>query len=103
MLTAYISVLVWQIIWHALIPQPYGAQLTWLALLACLPLLIPLAGLLKMSYRSMIWAGLILMFYFTIGVMELWSNPSQRAAAAVQVILTIFYLYAFRQRNQASS
>jgi uncharacterized membrane protein len=103
MLGAYIGVLAWQIIWHGLIPPPWGARLPWLAVLACLPLLVTLPGMLRMSYRGMIWAGLVLLLYFTIGVMELWSNPPQRPAAALQVMLTTLYLFAFFKRNQAPS
>jgi uncharacterized membrane protein len=51
----------------------------------------------------MIWAGLLLMLYFTIGVMEAWSNPPQRLPALVQVTLAVFYLFAFRKRNQAQA
>lgn len=100
MLAAYLCVLAWQLIWHGLLPEPLGAGNLWLAFFACLPLLIPLPGLIKLSYRSMIWAGLLLMLYFTIGVMEIWSNPPQRVAASVQVLLTVFYLIAFKKRNQ---
>jgi uncharacterized membrane protein len=103
MLATYIAVLAWQIIWHGLLPSPWGARLPGLAVLACLPLLVTLPGMLKMSYRGMIWASLMLMLYFTIGVMELWSNPPQRPAAAIQVLLTSFFLFAFYKRNQVSS
>src|SRR5665811_541872 len=103
MLVTYLGVLAWQIIWHGLLPQPWGTHNIWLAVFACLPLLIPLAGFFRMSYRSMIWAGLLLMLYFTIGVMEMWSNPPQRFAALVQVILAVFYLFAFRKHNQHSA
>jgi len=103
MLAAYFGTLAWQIIWHGLLPSPYGARNFWLAIAACLPLLIPVAGLARMNYRSMIWAGLLLMLYFTIGIMEIWSNPPQRPAATVQVALAIFYLFAFRKRNQNSA
>jgi uncharacterized membrane protein len=101
MLAAYFGTLAWQLIWHALLPQPYGARNAWLALLACLPLLIPLAGLVRMKYRSLIWAGLLLMLYLAIGIMEAWSNPPQRLAALVQVALAVFYLFAFRKRNRS--
>lgn len=100
MLATYFGTLVWQIVWHALLPQPLGAQNFWLAGLACLPLLIPVIGLCRLNYRSMIWAGLLLMLYFTIGVMEMWVNPPQRIPAFVQVLLTSFYLYAFKKRNR---
>ena len=101
MLAAYSGTLVWQVIWHGLLPPPLGARNAWLSMVACIPLLIPLAGLVRLKYRSMIWAGLLLMLYFAIGVMEAWSNPPQRLPALLQVMLAIFYLYAFRKRNQA--
>jgi uncharacterized membrane protein len=101
MLTTYLGVLVWQVIWHGLLPPPWGTHNIWLAVLACLPLLIPLRGLIRLSYRSMIWAGLLLMLYFTIGIMEIWTNPPQRPAAWLQVVLSAFYLFAFRKRNQS--
>lgn len=100
MLAAYFGTLAWQLIWHGLLPAPWGASNTWLALIACIPLLIPMAGLTRFNYRSMIWAGLILMLYLTIGIMEIWSNPPQRLPASVQVAFAIFYLFAFRKRNR---
>ena len=103
MLAAYVATLLWQVIWHWLLPAPLGARNGGLTLLACLPLFIPLAGLIRGNYRSMIWAGLLLMLYFTIGIMEAWSNPPQRLPALVQVTLAIFYLFAFRKRNKAQT
>ena len=99
MLAAYFGTLAWQIIWHGLLPPPFGNRNASLVIVACLPLLIPLAGLVRMKYSSMIWAGLLLMLYLTIGIMEVWSNPPQRLPALVQVTLAVFYLYAFRKRN----
>jgi uncharacterized membrane protein len=101
MLAAYLATLIWQVVWHGLLPPPWGTRNTWLTLMACLPLLIPLFGLVRGNYRSMIWAGLLLMLYFTIGMMEIWSNPPQRFPAVVQVVLAVFYLFAFRKRNQS--
>jgi len=100
MLAAYFGTLAWQIIWHGLLPPPLGARNIWLAIIACVPLLIPLTGMAHMNYRSMIWAGLLLMLYLAIGVMEAWSNPPQRLPALVQVALVVFYLFSFRKRNQ---
>ena len=101
MLAAYAATLVWQLIWHGLLPPPFGTRNIWLALLACLPLFIPLAGLIRGKYRSMIWAGLLLMLYFTIGIMEAWSNPPQRLPALVQIVLPVSYLFAFKMRNRS--
>ena len=101
MLATYVATLIWQVVWHGLLPPPWGARNFWLSLIACLPLLIPLAGLIRGNYRSMIWAGLLLMLYFAIGIMEAWSSPPQRLPAMVQVTLAVFYLFAFRKRNQS--
>lgn len=101
MLAAYFGTLAWQVIWHGLLPPPLGSRNFWLVFVACIPLLIPLAGLIRMQYRSMIWAGLLLILYFALGIMEAWSNPPQRQAALVQVFLAIFYLFSFRQRNRS--
>jgi uncharacterized membrane protein len=43
---------------------------------------------------------LLLMLYLTIGIMEVWVNPPQRLPALVQIALAVFYLFAFRKRNQ---
>jgi uncharacterized membrane protein len=99
MLAAYFGTLTWQLTWHGLLPPPLGSQNPWLAVIACIPLLIPIAGLVRMRYRSMIWAGMLLMLYLAIGVMEIWSNPPQRPPALVQVALAVFYLFAFKMRN----
>ena len=100
MLATYLGVLVWQVIWHGLLPPPLGVRNAWLATVACLPLCMPLTGLVRMKYRSMIWAGVLLMLYLAIGIMEAWSNPPQRIPALVQVALVVFYLLEFRQRNR---
>lgn len=100
MLAAYLAVLVWQPVWHWLLPPPFGTGNAWLALVAGAPLLLPLPGLWRGNYRSMIWAGLLLLLYFTIGIMEIWSNPAQRLAAMVQAALPLIYLFAFGMRNR---
>lgn len=100
MLAAYFGVLAWQLIWHGLLPPPWGSRNVVLAFIACLPLLIPLPGLVRSRYQSMIWAGLFLMLYMAIGIMEIWSNPPQRVPASVQVALAVFYVFAFKKRNQ---
>ena len=94
MLAAYFGTLAWQVIWHGLLPPPLCTRNTWLTVLACIPLLIPIAGLVRGKYRSMIWAGLLLMLYFAIGVMEVWSNPPQRLPALLQTLLVILCIYS---------
>ncbi len=94
---SYLALLILQVIWHALLPKPFGAETWWLALLAATPLLIPLRGVLKGSIRSMTWAGYLLVFYLTVGIMEAWSNPPQRVPALLQTALVTLCIYSMIQ------
>ena len=102
MLLAYIGTLAWQLIWLGLLPPPTGPQNTWLALLACVPLLLPLHGIIYKKHSSMIYGGIVLLVYFTIGVTEVWTNPAHRWPALVQIMLAIIYIFAFRMRIKKS-
>jgi uncharacterized membrane protein len=88
----YLAVFVLQGVWHGLLPGPSGNQNWTLALLAALPLVLPLAGILAGRVRSMVWGGYLLVLYFTFGVMEAWSNAAQRAPALAQVALVLLYV-----------
>lgn len=88
---SYILLIVLQAVWHWLLPPPGGAGSWILALVAIVPLLLPLKGVLSGSLRSMTWAGYLVMLYLVVGVMEAWANPPQRIPALAQVVLvTIF-------------
>lgn len=89
----YVALLALQPAWHALLPKPYGAGLWWLGIVAALPLLLPLKGILRGSLRSLTWGGYLLMLYFAIGVMEAWSNPAQRLPALLQTGLVVICFY----------
>ena len=81
---AYLALLILQPTWHAFLPTPLGAESWVLALVATVPLLFPLKGILKGSIRSMTWGGYLLVFYLAVGIMEAWSNPPQRLPALLQ-------------------
>ena len=99
----YLAILVLQGVWHGLLPGPAGNQNWTLALLAALPLVLPLAGILAGRVRSMTWGGYLLVLYFIIGVMEAWSNPGQRTSALAQAALVLLYVVCllwFIRRNR---
>ena len=83
--------------WFGLLPAPLGPGQPLLAVVACLPLLLPSAGVIRLKHRSLVWGGFLLLLYFIVGVMEAWSNPPQRAVALVQATLPVIYLLALRQ------
>lgn len=89
---SYLSLLLLQPVWHALLPPPAGAGSWLLATAATLPLFLPLKGVLRGSLRSMTWAGYLAMLYIVIGIMEAWSNPPQRIPALIQVALVAVYV-----------
>lgn len=101
----YLAVFVLQGVWHGLLPGPSGNRSWTLAMLAALPLVLPLAGILAGRVRSMTWGGYLLVLYFIVGVMEAWSNSAQRAPALAQVTLVLLYvgcLVWFIRRNRAA-
>ena len=91
---SYLALIALQPTWHALLPAPAGTGHWILALVATVPLLLPLRGLLKGSLRSMTWAGYLVMLYLIIGIMEAWANPPQRFAALVQVVLVVVFVWS---------
>ena len=91
---AYLALLFLQPVWHALLPTPLGAESWWLALVATVPLLLPLRGVLKGNIRSMTWGGYLLVLYLVVGIMETWSNPPQRLPALLQTALVTFCIYS---------
>ena len=88
----YLALVLLQPVWHALLPRPMGAGNWLLAVVATIPLMLPLKGLLAGSLRSMTWAGYLVMLYLLIGVMEAWSNPPQRVPALAQTFLVVIFV-----------
>lgn len=82
------GLLLWQLSWHALIPEPAGNSNWILALVAVIPLLPLTPGVMKNQHKSLAWGMFLVMLYFIVGVMETWSNPPQRLPAITQIILT---------------
>jgi uncharacterized membrane protein len=88
---SWLGLLAWQVAWHALLPAPYGSRNWILAGLALAPLVALSPGLLRGTPRGRFWSLLLVMLYFIVGVVEAWSNPGQRLAAAAQVFLCVSF------------
>ena len=100
----YLALVLLQPLWHGLLPRPFGAGSWILAVVAVLPLLLPLRGVVAGSLRSMTWAGYLAMLYLAIGIMEAWSNPPQRLPALLQTALVVVYtgaILVFSRRQRA--
>ncbi len=83
--------------------KPEGSLL----ILKALPLLIPLFGILKGRRYTYQWAGMLVLFYFTEGVVRAWSDTglSSQLALTEVVLSLLFFLcaifYAKLTRNNA--
>ena len=98
----YVSLLAWQPAWHLLLPQPWGNRSWIITLVAIIPLLLPLKGILQDSLRAMTWGGYLVLLYFVVGVMEAWSNDPQRWPALTQALLAALFIavtVAFSRRE----
>ena len=68
---------------------------SWLAL-KVLPLIVPLAGLLKSRMYTYRWVSLLVWIYFTEGVVRAWSDalPLGRALAGIEIVLCLLLFAA---------
>jgi len=74
---------------------------SWLAL-KVLPLVVPLAGLMKNRMYTYRWVSLLVWIYFTEGVVRAWSDTGtlSRALAGLEIVLclTLFVACAWHVR-----
>lgn len=87
-LVSYVSLLLWVILWHGVV-SPSESVAVWLKPLAwSLPLLLPLAGIIKGNPYTHAWANFILMLYFVHSSATLWTHPGEWFYALVELLLT---------------
>ncbi len=77
-----------QVAWHAWWVPPAQGSAALAAIVALVPLLLPLPALRRPS-RALLWAGIIALFYFSHGIMEAWTVPAARAPAALEIVLSV--------------
>ncbi|EKE86856.1 DUF2069 domain-containing protein [Idiomarina xiamenensis] len=89
-LTSYLALLLFVILWHsALAPANDNNLPLWLAvLLWIVPLLLPLAGIIRGKPYTHAWANFILMWYFLHSLTTLYTHPLERGYAAIELLLT---------------
>jgi len=78
-------VLAWQ-----LGANPFPAGL-WRGLVAAIPLLAPLPGLLRSHRMTHVWSTLCVTPYLIIGVMEAVANPGERLWPGLCVLLALVF------------
>ena len=67
---------------------------SWL-LLKVLPLLLPLFGILRGKRYTYQWASMLILLYFTEGVVRAWSDVApSRILAALEIVLSASFFFA---------
>ncbi|EJG0647753.1 DUF2069 domain-containing protein [Vibrio parahaemolyticus] len=83
-----LALLAWAAIWQlALSPHPHLSSTT-LAIAWCIPLLLPLPGILAGKPYTHAWANFVLMLYFLHALTILYVDGGERWLAAVELVLT---------------
>jgi uncharacterized membrane protein len=87
-LSCYLGLLIWVPLWHFVL-APHPQMSPWFILtIGCLPLLLPLPGLLQGKPYTYAWANFIFVLYLGHGLTALYANPGEMLWAAVEVVLT---------------
>ncbi len=90
-LGSLLTLIVWLVLWEMLIAplHPGGSLLA----LKALPLLIPLRGVLKRDVYTLQWSSMVILLYFTEGVVRAYSDalPVSRMMAWGESILVVLY------------
>ncbi|MES2150557.1 MAG: DUF2069 domain-containing protein [Pseudomonadota bacterium] len=86
-----LTLLVWLVAWEMLVAplHPGGSLLA----LKALPLLIPLRGVLKRDVYTLQWSSMVILLYFTEGVVRAYSDKAElsRWMAGGEVVLVLVY------------
>ncbi len=91
--TSLIGLITLSIAWEAVLAplRPGGSLL----MLKALPLLIPLFGILRGKRYTYQWASMFVLFYFTEGVVRVWSDKGlSQSLAGIEVALSVVFFIA---------
>ena len=87
-LVAWAALVALQLVWHGwLFPAQTMPVLLVLAI-TVIPLLLPLFAIRNVR-RALLWVGILSLFYFSHGIAEAWSSPSERWLALTEIVLTL--------------
>ncbi|MDB5756601.1 MAG: hypothetical protein JWR56_3029 [Massilia sp.] len=86
-----VALIVWLVVWEMIVAplHPGGSLLA----LKALPLLIPLRGVFKRDIYTLQWSAMVILLYFTEGVVRAWSDTLavSRTMAIGEIVLVCVY------------
>jgi len=94
-----------QPLWFVFLSPPEALPMAFVLAITLTPLLLLLPGCWMLKTRSLVIAGIALMAYFSIGVMEAWASAEDVVPGTLQALLcvTFFIGLATIRRAPASS
>ena len=81
------------LLWETIL-APLRPGGSWL-MLKVLPLLIPLFGVLRGKRYTYQWSSMMILFYFTEGIVRAWSEkPPSSTLALIEIALSVVFYFA---------
>jgi uncharacterized membrane protein len=99
-----VLLIVWLVAWETVV-APLHPGGSWLALKA-VPLLIPLGGVIKRDIYTLQWTSMVILLYFTEGVVRAWSDRlplsqlmawGEIAFVCIYFVCALLYLRPYKQ------
>ncbi|ATQ77378.1 hypothetical protein CR152_24915 [Massilia violaceinigra] len=90
-IASLVVLIAWLLAWEIVVaPLRPGS---WILALKVLPLLIPLGGVIKRDIYTLQWSSMVILLYFTEGVVRAWSDklPVSRMMAMGEIVLVFVY------------
>ncbi|NHZ92332.1 DUF2069 domain-containing protein [Massilia sp. CCM 8733] len=90
-IASLVILIAWLLAWETLVaPLRPGS---WILSLKVLPLLIPLGGVIKRDIYTLQWSSMVILLYFTEGVVRAWSDKLEisRFMAMGEIVLVLVY------------
>lgn len=83
-----------QPIWHLWLAPAQAVPPLLLFAIMFVPLMLPALLLLFRRPSGLFWAGVMALLPFCHGVTEMWTDPSTRSLAAVEIVLSVALIFA---------
>ena len=90
-IVSLVVLIAWLLAWEIVVaPLRPGS---WILSLKVLPLLIPLGGVIKRDIYTLQWSSMVILLYFTEGVVRAWSDKLDvsRMMAMGEIVLVFIY------------
>lgn len=89
-----IALIVSLILWETVL-APLRPGGSWMVL-KVIPILIPLRGILKKQIYTMQWSSMLILLYFTEGVVRFYSDKAWLSSvlAGLEVVLTVLFFFS---------